>query len=272
MIPESSVGVDVGATLCKVVLQDQTLQTRRYSSEDLDRVREQIERWRPRRIAATGGGGARLGAELAGVSIAHIPEFEAWALGAGLLAARARVSLPERYLLVSFGTGTSALAIQDGAASRVGGTALGGGTLLGLAKLLVGAESFEEVAELARRGDRRRVDLLVRDIYKEGGIALPGDLNAASFGKLDSTSREDVAHALIGLIGENVGIICATLARVSNIDAVVYCGSTIDNNPALEEVLGVVTVGFGGRPIYLADGAFCGAVGAASALDPETGA
>jgi type II pantothenate kinase len=264
MIPESTVGVDVGATLCKVVLQDQTLQTRRYSSGELDRVREQIERWRPRRIAATGGGGASLGEELAGVEVEHIAEFDAWARGARLLAVRAEVALPDSYLLVSLGTGTSVLWIREGSTTRVGGTALGGGTLLGLSRLLVGAESFEEIADLARRGDRRGVDLLVRDIYKEGGIALPGDLNAASFGKLDSTSREDLAHALIGLIGENVGIICATLARVSETAAVVYCGSTIDQNPALEEVLGVVTVGFGARPIYLPDGAFCGAVGAAA--------
>ena len=56
--------------------------------------------------------------------------------------------------------------------ARVGGTALGGGTLRGLGRLLLGTDDHERLVALAATGDRRRVDLLVGDLYRPGGIAL----------------------------------------------------------------------------------------------------
>jgi type II pantothenate kinase len=265
--PSSAVGVDVGATLCKLVTQKETRETARYSSSDLASAEAWLKARSPSRIAATGGGASALGREWAGARVERIPEFTAWGRGAPLVAAEAGVELPQAYLLVSLGTGTSALAVRDGRAERVGGSALGGGTLLGLGRLLLAAESFHEIAELAARGDRRRVDLLVGDIYRSGDIELPADLNAASFGKLESTTPEDLAHALMGLIGENLGIICTGLARLAECETIVYCGSTLDENRALEQVLSFATLAFGGRPVYLPMGAFCGAFGAAACLE-----
>ncbi len=181
----SAAGIDVGATLCKLVYQGETLQTARYSSDDLESACAWLARWQPSRIAATGGGASRLGETLAGVAVQHVAEFDAWAHGAPLLAAMADLGLPDRYMLVSLGTGTSVLAVEDGRVERLGGSALGGGTLLGLGRLLLGASSFRDIAELAAKGDRRKVDLLVGDIYRSGGISLPPDLNAASYGQLD---------------------------------------------------------------------------------------
>ncbi len=263
-IGASTVGIDVGATLCKVVRHETTIETARHASADLDRVRERVERWRPARIAATGGGAAELGSEIAGVPVQQVPEFQAWGRGGSLVAALAGVELPREYLLVSLGTGTSVLAIRDGSAERTGGSALGGGSLLGLGRLLLGVETFEEIAALAATGDRRQVDLLVGDIYRRGGIALPPDLNAASFAKLASRRPEDLAHALMGLVGENVAIICASLARAAGVKTIVYCGSTLDANRPLEQVLSMATRLFGAEPVYLAQGAYCGAFGAAA--------
>ena len=263
-IPFATAGIDAGATLCKLIFQKQTFETARYSSGDLDPVIACIKRWGPERITVTGGGAEALGPAIGGVRVHRVPEFESWARGAPILAARASLELPRSYLLVSLGTGTSILAVREGGPERIGGSALGGGTLLGLGRLLLGVESFGEVTALAANGDRRRVDLLVRDIYRHGAMPLPGDLNAASFGKLASTDPEDLAHAIVGLIGENVAIICASLARATGAEAVVYCGSTVAENPALEEILSAITIAFGSRPLYLPEGAFCGAVGAAS--------
>ena len=89
----------------------------------------------------------------------------------------------------------------------------------------VGIESFDELAELAGRGDRRNVDLLVGDINPEGGISLHPDLNASSFAKLASRDPADLAHALMGLVGENVGIICTVIAQSAGIRAVVFGGN-----------------------------------------------
>jgi type II pantothenate kinase len=128
-------------------------------------------------------------------------------------------------------------------------------------------ETFEEICALAERGDRRKVDLLVGDIYPSGEIPLPRDLNAASFAKLDSRAPSDVAHALMGMLGENIALICGTLARSHSAQAVVYCGSTLIQNPELREILRWVTQAYGAQPHFLDAGAYCGAYGAAALAD-----
>jgi type II pantothenate kinase len=263
-IPEGTVGIDAGATLCKVVHHDQTLRTERYSSGDLPSVRRAVSERAPRFVLATGGGAEELGQEIGGVVVRRVPEFSAWGRGASILAARSGIALPPRYLLVSVGTGTSALAIEDGKVARAGGTALGGGTLIGLGRLLLGTESFSELVALAESGDRRTVDLLVGDIYRRGTPPLPAAVTAASFGKLRSTKAADVASALMGLLGENIGLICGGLAARVGADLVVYCGSTVSENAPLDATLTAVTRMSGADAIFLRDGAFCGAVGAAA--------
>ena len=92
------------------------------------------------------------------------------------------------YLLVNIGSGVSMIKVEgEGKFQRVNGSTLGGGTFLGLAKLLTKLDSFDEILELSERGDYRKVDLLVGDIY--GGrdysnIGLNSDVVASAFGKL----------------------------------------------------------------------------------------
>ena len=257
-------GIDVGATLCKLALRRDGWETATCPSSDLDAARAVVERWRPARVVATGGGADALGDTVAGVAVAHVSEFEAWARGAPLLAGEEGLDLPARYLLVSLGTGTSVLSLDDGRVGRVGGTALGGGTVLGLGRLLLGVESFAELAALAQRGDRRTVDLLVGDVYRGDRAPLLRDLTAASFAKLDSRRPEDLAHALMGLVGENVALLCGGFARGLTIAGVLYCGSTLAENPALRAIVAEITTLFGHQPWFLERGAFCGAVGAAA--------
>ncbi|CAK7272124.1 hypothetical protein SEPCBS57363_004972 [Sporothrix epigloea] len=91
------------------------------------------------------------------------------------------------YMLVNIGSGVSMLKVSGPHKyERVGGTSLGGGTLWGLLSLLTGARSFEEMLELASRGDNSRVDMLVGDIYGTdyGKIGLKSTAIASSFGKV----------------------------------------------------------------------------------------
>jgi type II pantothenate kinase len=257
------VGIDAGASLWKLARVREDLDLELLPTGAIEEVRRRIADWKPEQVHVTGGGAARISAMLEGVDIRHVSEFEAWARGAPRLAGRAGWTLPQRYLLVSLGTGTSILEIDGGTVQRLGGTALGGGTLLGLARLLCNAESFAEVTELASRGERGRVDLLVRDVYPEGGIALPPDLTASNFAKLASREPADLAHALLGLLGENIGIACTAMAHARSVEIVVFGGSALEANPKLQEILRL-TLEMGGREArFLPDGAFCGAVGAA---------
>ncbi len=62
------------------------------------------------------------------------------------------------YLLVTIGSGVSILKVEsDTKFDRIGGTATGGGTFWGLGKLLTGAEGFDQLLELASKGDHRKV-------------------------------------------------------------------------------------------------------------------
>jgi type II pantothenate kinase len=260
----SRVGIDAGASLWKLAqVGEEGLEIESFPAGAIEEIQGRVGGWSPERVHVTGGGGARIAALLDGIEVRHVSEFEAWARGAPVLAGRAGWTLPERYLLVSLGTGTSVLEIGGGTVRRIGGSALGGGTLMGLARLLCRAESFAEAAELASKGERGRVDLLVGDVYPEGNIALDPRLTASNFAKLASREPADLAHALMGLLGENIGIACAAMAHARGAETLVFGGSTLEANPALQEILRLA-VQFAGREArILPDGAFCGAVGAA---------
>lgn len=69
-------------------------------------------------------------------------------------------------LLVSLGSGVSMIKVNDFSSfQRVGGTMIGGGTLLGLANLLTGINDFDTILSLSKQGDNSNVDMLVKDIY-----------------------------------------------------------------------------------------------------------
>jgi type II pantothenate kinase len=197
----------------------------------------------------------------------RVNEFAAWAAGSEELLQKQGVPTAPPYLLVSVGTGTSAIRVGDGKSTRIGGTALGGGTIVGLGAGLLGIADFGRLAALARAGDRRNVDLLVSDIYRgDAAPPLPPDLNASSFAKLarggGPPRPEDLAHAVMGLVGENVGIICGNLALASGAERIVFAGGALRQNPALTDVLLAVASLSGRTALLLADGEFAGALGA----------
>ena len=268
----TAAGVDVGATLAKIALRTPGRATEftLTPAAALGDVAEAVERARPGRIGLTGGGASEL-VRLLSKDALPVNEFAAWGAGStALLKDQLGQDLAtERHLIVSVGTGTSVMLVDGLSVTRVGGTALGGGTVVGLGSLLTDLPSFARIAELAAGGERRNVDLLVSDIYRPGEIALGGDLTAASFGKLmrsgsggAAPAPEDLAHALMGLVGENIALICAGLAAASQVRRIVFGGSTLRANPALVEVLREITRALGREPIFLAHGEHAGALGA----------
>ena len=97
------------------------------------------------------------------------------------------------YMLVNIGSGVSILKVSGPRKfERVGGTSLGGGTLWGILSLLTGAESFDDMLEMAANGDNAKVDMLVGDIYGTdyGKIGLKSTTIASSFGKVFRMKRE----------------------------------------------------------------------------------
>ena len=88
---------------------------------------------------------------------------------------------------MTIGSGVSLIKVNGiNSFERVGGTMIGGGTLLGLSNLLTGIYDFDTIIEKAQAGQNANVDMLVSDIYGENSPfkELAGDLLASSFAKV----------------------------------------------------------------------------------------
>ncbi|XP_043703868.1 pantothenate kinase 2-like isoform X2 [Telopea speciosissima] len=187
-------------------------------------------------IKATGGGAykfADLFKERLGVSLDKEDEMDCLVAGANFLLKAIRheafthmegqkefVQIDHNdlfpYLLVNIGSGVSMIKVDgEGKFQRVSGTNVGGGTYWGLGRLLTKCKSFDELLELSQRGDNRKMDMLVGDIY--GGmdyskIGLSASTIASSFGKaiyenkeLEDYRPEDISLSLLRMISYNIG-------------------------------------------------------------------
>ncbi|XP_066370797.1 pantothenate kinase 1-like isoform X1 [Miscanthus floridulus] len=140
------------------------------------------------------------------------------------------------YLLVNIGSGVSMIeVIGKGKFERIIGSHLGGGTILGLARLLTGCSSYEEFLELSQRGNNLSVDLTVGDIYGGEGypkVGLPASTTASSFGKVNSSKLseykvEDLAAALLNSFTYNIGQIAYFVANLSGLKRIFFRGAYV---------------------------------------------
>ena len=147
------------------------------------------------------------------------------------------------YLVVTIGTGVSILRV-DGPRQyeRVSGSTIGGGTYLGLIRLLTDVEDFDDVMRLAERGDPSKVDMMVGDIYGENSdalekLGLPSNLVASSFGKLVTKDdpavglkQEDLARALLLMITNNIGQVAYLNAKIFQTPRIYFVGNFLRHN------------------------------------------
>ena len=102
-------------------------------------------------VMLTGVGSAFVDGPLYGLPTRKADEFVANGLGA-----RHATDI-DRLIVVSMGTGTSFVRIDGDRMEHIGGIGIGGGTLLGLSRLLLNTSDIRHVAELARQGDVTRL-------------------------------------------------------------------------------------------------------------------
>jgi type II pantothenate kinase len=179
-------------------------------------------------IAVTGGRSWQLPDSLAGARVVKVDEPTATAVG-GLLE-----DAPAPAIVVSLGTGTGiVLAEPPAPPQRLVGSGIGGGTLLGLAKLLLGTTDVARIGELAKQGDVARCDLTVGDILGGGIGPVPAEATAAHFARVarDGAAAprpEDIAAALINLIGQSALRLAFESARVYQARSIVLLGHVLD--------------------------------------------
>src|SRR5258708_1404767 len=160
------------------------------------------------RVAATRAGARALGETLFGRTGVKVNEVHPIGIGGTSLAGK------QNALVVSLGTGTAIVSVTGDKIEHFGGTGVGGGTLLGLAKHMLGVSTIERLEKLARKGDLRRIDLSVRDIAGGAIGDLPPSTTASNFGKVSADATpEDKALAIMNMIVESIGVLALASAR-----------------------------------------------------------
>ena len=171
-------------------------------------------------VVMTGVGSSYVKQPLYGLPTARTDEFMANVLGAQY------VTDLDRLIVVSMGTGTSFVQVEGESIRHIGGIGLGGGTLIGLSRLLLQSNDILWVSELARKGDLGNVDLQIQDICKTSLPGLPLDATASLFGKVDNNARpEDVARGLIHMVLQSIGQAAILSALNSSIRDFVLIGN-----------------------------------------------
>ena len=112
-------------------------------------------------IKVTGVGASFLEKGIYSLRCDKVSEFES--IGKGGL----YLSGLDKALIVSLGTGTACVyADEDGVCEYLGGTGIGGGTLMGLSRLMLGMDNVKHIYNLASEGDLGKVDLKIKHITK----------------------------------------------------------------------------------------------------------
>ena len=174
-------------------------------------------------VRVTGVGSSFITTDLFERKTKHVEEFNAIGLG-GL-----HLSGLRRAIVVSMGTGTATVMADADKDSLVylGGTGVGGGTLLGLSKKMLNMQDISLISELAETGSLDNVDLRISDITQKNIIpTLPVETTASNFGKLsDIASKGDIALGIINMIFETIGMIAVFASRSYGISDIVLTGN-----------------------------------------------
>jgi type II pantothenate kinase len=172
------------------------------------------------KVMLTGVGSAYVNQPLYGLPTEHADEFMANGLGAGY-------HMPERdIIVVSMGTGTSLVKVEGSRVSHIGGVGIGGGTILGLSRLLLRTHDIDRIVTLAQQGDVGHIDLQIGDICNTALPGLPLDATASTFGKAGmNASEEDIAAGIIHMVLQNIGQSVVLAALNSSIRDFVLIGN-----------------------------------------------
>lgn len=176
------------------------------------------------RVLMTGVGSSFIDKPLYSLKCDKISEFDSVGRG-GLY-----LSGLDEAIVVSMGTGTALMhAKRIGERTHtkyLGGTGVGGGTLVGLSRRMLGVDNIDHIEQLCRGGDLSNVDLRIKDLSSDHGFQINDEITASNFGKLsDIASQNDVALGIANMVGETIAMLAVFAARSFGISNVVLTGN-----------------------------------------------
>lgn len=208
------------------------------------------------KIILTGGHSRHFEDSFQGIPIEVIPEIDA--IGAGGLF----LSGEKEALVCSLGTGTCCVSAREGEYTHIGGTGVGGGTLLGLARTILQKNNFASVAELVEKGNSKNIDLTVSEIVGGAIGIIPGSATASNFAKANSQKNsEDLARGIANLVGQTIASI-AVFAAQSTDHKHIILGGKLTRLPHICEVIKKTAAIYHREVIVPEDASVMSAVGA----------
>ena len=211
------------------------------------------------KIMVTGVGSTFIGDQIYNIPCEHVVEFPCIGRGGIYLSGL------KKAIVVSMGTGTAIVYAEDnGYYDYLGGTGVGGGTLLGLSEKMLGMKDINHIIELANEGNLANIDLRVNDITKnEIHPDLAPNLTAANFGKIsDVATKSDLALGIINMIYETIGTTAIFAARGHETTDIVLTGN-MTTLPQAEPIFSSLNKLFGVNFIIPQNAQFGTVIGAA---------
>ncbi|OPJ61687.1 type II pantothenate kinase [Clostridium oryzae] len=209
------------------------------------------------KIMVTGVGSSYLTEKIYGISTGKVDEFNSIGTG-GLYLSK----LPQS-IIVSMGTGTTFVMADKNGVTHMGGTGVGGGTLLGLSNTMLNVRDFNDLVKTASEGNLSNIDLNIGDITSDISESLPLDATASNFGKIsDLATKADRALGIINLVFQTIGVMSVFASRIYGIQDVVLTGN-LTNVPQAAEMFKRVEDMFHVRFHMPPSAEFATAVGAA---------
>lgn len=212
------------------------------------------------KLVLTGGGSMRMRPRDLPHPFRIVDEIKAIGRGGMFLSGKHDV------FVVSIGTGTAFVSVKKGKPRHVGGTGLGGGTIYGLSRLILGMP-LSKVEGIAKRASKN-LDLTVRDIVGGSIGKVPASATASNFGKATGkSSKPAVASSLLNMIGESIGVMAYFAAKgVGQEKRILICGRVAMNGVVKNRVISTIRM-LGGRAAIPKKAEYCAAIGAAMEME-----
>lgn len=171
-------------------------------------------------VMVTGVGSAYIDKNIYGIPTKKVDEFVADGLGA-----RFESGL-DKAIVVSMGTGTSFVQCEGDEIRHIGGIGIGGGTLQGLARVMLNTRDPKQIDTLAKQGNIHNINLLIGDISKHPLPGLPMDATASLFSKAQyDAPKEDIALGIVYMVLQAIGSAAILSALNSGIKDFVLIGN-----------------------------------------------
>ncbi len=263
------IGIDIGSTTTKVAAIGLSNEIIKIKTKAIDAItsatgafgkmimENHFKLENIAKINITGAGASKINGNLFGIPTSKIDEMTAIGIGGKYL------SKKDQIIISNIGTGTAIIEVNGEKITHLGGTGVGGGTIIGLAKGLLKISEFDTIMQYALKGNLNNVDLNIGDITETDIGFLNKDFTASNFGKMpDTATKEDIAIGIINLTYQVIGMVSVFAAKSKNNDTVVITGNG-SNNPIGQKILNNISRTYNIDFEFPADAEYATAIGAA---------